>query len=176
MRIAGETLVELARTIVQVARSLPDQDGPWVSAARCIAWPGGARCVGRLRVQLFDERIEWSCASCEARGVVTGFFLSNLDLSDFAPILEDAVRWGMDEEEYAVLWEATATIPSLRALIARTSPHPDDPSFVWLSAEVREFDELYTLVERLTEMTRRRHRRELLDGLRASLSASMDGF
>ena len=41
---------------------------------------------------------------------------------------------------------------------------------------MEELDELYTLVEGLTDRTRSRKRHELLDDLRASLSVSMDGF
>jgi hypothetical protein len=45
-----------------------------------------------------------------------------------------------------------------------------------VQATLDELDEVDTLVEHLTDMTRRRRKIELLDGLRASLCSVMDGF
>jgi hypothetical protein len=84
--------------------------------------------------------------------------------------------WAFDEEERAVLFAATAEIPELRAVIARGRPHEEMRGVMVLSATVEELDDVYTLVEELTDGTRSRRRRELLDGLRASLCSAMDGF
>ena len=45
-----------------------------------------------------------------------------------------------------------------------------------LQATVDELDEIYTLVEHLTDATRSRRRIELLDGMRMDLCTAMDGF
>jgi len=44
------------------------------------------------------------------------------------------------------------------------------------SGTVDELDQVYTLVEDLTDATRRRRRIQLLDGLRMSLCTAIDGF
>jgi hypothetical protein len=84
--------------------------------------------------------------------------------------------WGFDEEQGAVLRSATTDIPELREVIGRARPHGEIAGLYVLEATVEELDEVYTLVEALTDQTRSRKRRELLDELRASLSVSMDGF
>jgi hypothetical protein len=50
------------------------------------------------------------------------------------------------------------------------------PGLLLIDATVEELDEMYTLVEELTDMRTGRRQRDLLDGLRASLCNSMDGF
>lgn len=84
--------------------------------------------------------------------------------------------WGFDEEQGAVLRAATMEIPALREIIERARPHGEIPGLQILHATVDELDDIYTLVEHLTDATRSRKRRELLDDLRASLCSSMDGF
>jgi hypothetical protein len=84
--------------------------------------------------------------------------------------------WGFDEEQGAVLRSATTDIPELREVIERARPHGEIAGLQILEATVEELDELYTLVEVLTDRTRSRKRHELLDDLRASLCVSMDGF
>jgi hypothetical protein len=84
--------------------------------------------------------------------------------------------WAFDEEERAVLLAATTHVPELRAVIARGRPHQEVAGVLVLTATVEELDDVYTLVEELTDGTRSRRRRELLDGLRASLCSAMDGF
>ena len=84
--------------------------------------------------------------------------------------------WGYDEEERRVLLPATAEIPHLRAVLARGTPQDDVPGLLMVEATVDELDEMYTLVEELTDATRSRARVEVLDGLRRSLCASIDGF
>ena len=64
----------------------------------------------------------------------------------------------------------------LRSIISRARPHVEVPGLLLIDATVEELDEMYTLVEELTDVMPRGRRRELLDGLRASLCNSMDGF
>lgn len=84
--------------------------------------------------------------------------------------------WGFDEEQGAVLKSATMGIPALREVIEGARPHGEIPGLQVLQATVAELDDVYTLVEGLTDATRSRKRRELLDDLRASLCSAMDGF
>jgi hypothetical protein len=94
-----------------------------------------------------------------------------------APMARTSKRlWGFDGEQGAVLRAATESIPHLRAILDRAQPHADVPGLQVLQATVQELDDIYTLVEHLTDATRSRKRRDLLDDLRASLSVSMDGF
>ena len=168
--------VELVREIVEAATSRRAA-GSWCTAVRCLARIGRKACSGRLHVgQLEAGRVDWSCAVCGERGVITGFDGTDLDLSSYVPGQKKLRLWGFDDEERAVLLAATTHIPSLRAVIARASPAADMPGILILQATVAELDEVYTLVEHLTDATRSRRRIELLDGLRASLCTSMDGF
>jgi hypothetical protein len=108
--------------------------------------------------------------------VITGFEGTDLDLSSYVPVNKTLRLWGFDEEERSVLLAATTNIPPLRAVVARASPAVEREDIMILQATVDELDEVYTLVEHLTDATRSRRRIELLDGLRASLCTSMDGF
>ena len=167
---------DLVRAIVEAATSRRAA-GAWCSAVRCIARVGRKACSGRLHVgQLEAGRVEWSCAACGENGVITGFEGTDLDLSSYVPVHKTLRLWGFDEEERSVLLAATTNIPSLRAVVARASPAVEREDILILQATVDELDEVYTLVEHLTDATRSRRRIELLDGLRASLCTSMDGF
>lgn len=121
------------------------------------------------------DTIEWSCKACGEQGTITGFEHSEHDLSAYVPTTKTRL-WGVDEESRDVLYEATALIPELRAIIARATPVAEIPGFLRIDASVKELDELYTLVEQLTDMTRSRRRMELLDDLRRGLSTAIDGF
>ena len=172
----GARRVELVREIVEAATSRRAA-GSWCTAVRCLARTGRKACRGRLHVDPIEAgRVEWSCAVCGERGVITGFDGTDLDLSSYVPRQKKLRLWGFDDEERSVLLAATTHIPSLRAVIARASPAADMPGILILQATVDELDEVYTLVEHLTDATRSRRRIELLDGLRASLCTSMDGF
>ena len=173
---AAARRTELVRAIVEAATSRR-AEGAWCSAVRCIARGGRKACSGRLHVaQLEKARVEWSCAACEESGVITGFEGNGLDLSSYVPVNKKLRLWGFDEEERAVLLAATTNIPPLRAVVARASPAVGMEGILILQATVDELDEIYTLVEHLTDVTRSRRRIELLDGVRASLCTSMDGF
>jgi hypothetical protein len=121
------------------------------------------------------DTIEWSCPTCGEHGVITGFENSGHDLSAYIPAKKTRL-WGVDQESRDVLYEATALIPELRTIIARATPVAEVPGFLRIDATVDELDELYTLVEHLTDMTRSRRRIELYDDLRAGLSTAIDGF
>ena len=84
--------------------------------------------------------------------------------------------WGYDEEERRLLLPPTVDLPPLRAVLARGTPQDDIAVLLLVEATVDELDEMYTLVEELTDMTRSRARLEVLDGLRRSLCTSIDGF
>lgn len=165
------------RAVVEAATSRAVTSEPWGTAVRCIERAGPKSCSGRATVVRDRARsaIEWACPTCGVDGVIRGIVDSAHDLSAHVP-RGKTVPWGMDDEEREVLWEATRWTPSLRAVIARASPHPEMPELLMLFATVSELDEVYTMVEELTDGTRSRRRRELLDGLRASLSTSIDGF
>lgn len=75
-----------------------------------------------------------------------------------------------------MLVSATAHLPALQAVIARARPHADVEGLLLVEATMPELDEIYTLVEDLTDFARGARQIELLDGLRASLCTSMDGF
>ena len=62
------------------------------------------------------------------------------------------------------------------AVIARAHPVEDVPGLLLVEGTVDEFDEIYTLVEHLTDATRSRRQIELLDGMRADLCTAIDGF
>lgn len=122
-----------------------------------------------------QRNMRWRCATCGEDGVVRGWEHCNHDLSDFVPC-DDLRTWMLDGEEREYLHGATRGFPDLRAVIMRASPHARDPRVLVVRASVEELDELYTLVEELTDFARSRREHELLDGLRASLCTSMDGF
>jgi hypothetical protein len=84
--------------------------------------------------------------------------------------------WGFDDGEREILVAATAQIPELRAVIARAAQHAELGNLWVVEASVAELDEIYSLVEALIDGTRSRRRREQLDGMRATLCTSMDGF
>lgn len=83
--------------------------------------------------------------------------------------------WGFDDEERGVLLAATASIPELAAVVTRAEKRADIG--VWIvQASVNELDDMYSLVEALMDGTRSRKRIDLLEGLRATLCTSIDGF
>jgi len=112
---------------------------------------------------------------CGERGVITGFEGTALDLSSYVPRKKVGL-WGFDDESREVLLGATTHIPSLRAVVARASPAAEVEGLLILQATLDELDEMYTLVEDLSDVTRSRSRLELFDGLRADLCGAMDGF
>lgn len=170
---AARRRAEFTRSVVEAATSRPTEDTPWVSAVRCIA----SRCAGRVEVvDDFDHgEVRWRCAACGDEGVVRGWEHCEHDLSDFEAF-EDPRQWYLEEAEHELLLEGTRGLPELRAVIMGASPDPNDPQLLVVKATVEELDELYTLVEELADATRAPRRRELLEGLRASLCVTMDGF
>ena len=84
--------------------------------------------------------------------------------------------WGIDDAERDFLRAHTVEMFELRSIISRARPHVDAPGLLLIEATVEELDEMYTLVEELTDLMPRGRKRELLDELRASLCNSMDGF
>jgi hypothetical protein len=167
---------EIVREIVEAATSRR-VEGSWCSAVRCIAHVRGKMCGARIYVRRAERgRIDWSCVACGEAGVVTGFEETAFDLSRYAPRRKKLRVWGFDDEDRGVLLAATTWIPSLRAVVARAHPVDTVPGLLIVEATVAELDQMYTLVEDLSDVTRGRRKLERLDGLRASLSSSIDGF
>lgn len=163
------------RSIVEAATSRATRER-WRTASSCIGRAGRRRCRTYVEVhRATEDRIEWTCSGCGDNGVVSGFDGSEIDLSRYQPA-KKMVMWGIDAEEKYFLLDETAHIPELRAIVARARPHADVPGLLLVEATVDELDELYTLVEELTEVVRGTKKRELLDDLRASLCTSIDGF
>ena len=84
--------------------------------------------------------------------------------------------WGFDEEQRAELLAATTELAELREIVARAQKHADIPGLWLVRATGHELNAVYDLVEALEHGVRGRKRRELLEGLRMSLSSSIDGF
>jgi hypothetical protein len=84
--------------------------------------------------------------------------------------------WGFDDGEREILVTATAEIPELRAVVARANQREELGNLWVVEASVDELDEMYSLVEALIDGTRSRRRRDQLDGMRATLCTSIDGF
>jgi hypothetical protein len=173
---SAQERAQFTRKVIEAATSR-HPEGRWVSALRCVARVGRKRCRGRVEVELEVDRgaVEWSCVTCDESGVVSGFVGSDSDFSRYVPGSKE-VNWGVDDEERQVLLDATVELPELLAVIARTKPHAEVPGLLLVRATVEELDQIYTLVEELTDLTRSRKRRKMYDGLRMSLSSSIDGF
>jgi hypothetical protein len=120
--------------------------------------------------------VVWSCLACGDHGDITGFEGTAHDLSPFVPRNKKLRVWAIDDAEREVLLEATMHLLALRAVVSRGSPAVDLEQALMVQATVDELDEIYTLVEHLTDATRSRRRIELLDGLRIGLCSAMDGF
>lgn len=120
--------------------------------------------------------MEWSCAACGENGVITGFEGTEHDLSGYRLRKKNARVWALDDESRELLRAATTHLPALRAVLARARPVDSDPELLIADGTVDELDEMYTLVEHLTDATRSRRRRALLDELRAGLCTAIDGF
>ena len=84
--------------------------------------------------------------------------------------------WGFDDGEREILVAATVAIPALRGVVERAERRAELRGLWVVEASVDELDEMYSLVEALTDGTRSRRRRDQLDGMRATLCTSMDGF
>jgi hypothetical protein len=66
--------------------------------------------------------------------------------------------------------------PAVRAVMERARRRAELGGLWVVEASVDELDELYSLVEALMDGTRSRRRREQLEGMRATLCTSIDGF
>jgi hypothetical protein len=165
---------EFTRAVVEAATSRR-VEGSWCSAVRCVGHHRKKKCSGMITVERSDDEVQWSCGECGEGGVVSHFRGTASDLSAYAP-RGKTVLWGFDEQERKVLVDATTEIPELRAIVARGRIEPRVVGVFLVEATVAELNEVYSLVEELTDCTRSRRRIDLLDGLRASLCTSMDGF
>jgi hypothetical protein len=165
--------IDFTRRVVEAATSRAPS-GAWTSVVRCVARAERKVCRERIQVARPErDTIEWSCAKCGERGTITGFAGSERDLSGFIPTVKTYL-WGVTQESHDLLYAATEDIPELRAVISRASPVDEIPGFLRIDATMRELDDLYTLVEELTDATRSRRRIEILGDLRGDLCAVMD--
>jgi hypothetical protein len=163
------------REVVEVATARVANE-PWTSAVHCVARVGRRLCRGHIRILSATlESIEWCCADCPENGVITGYVGTPSDLSRYAP-QGKLVFWGIDDEDRQFLLTETVGIRDLHAIVCRAQPHVDVPGLLLIDATVEELDEMYTLVEELTDVMTGRRQRDVLDALRASLCNSMDGF
>lgn len=168
------------REVVEVGTAMWQFDERWLSALRCIAERDGHECGGWIEVECPDEAytVLWRCTTCGDEGVVTEFADGAYDLSQYMPILgePDVVEWRIDERERALLWRASVESPSIRAVIARASPVPERPGVFAIEAHQAELEDISMLVDELIDGARDRRGRDLLGGLRASLSAAFEGL
>jgi hypothetical protein len=84
--------------------------------------------------------------------------------------------WGFSEADRALLVEATAELPSLRAVVARAERRAELPGLWTVQASKDELYDLYELVEVLMDGQRSLQRLEQLDGMLETLSLSIDGL
>jgi hypothetical protein len=84
--------------------------------------------------------------------------------------------WMFDDADRELLVGATAEIPELRAVVTRAKRRADLGNLWVVEASVDELDEMYSLVEALTDATRSRRRLDQLDSMRMTLCTSIDGF
>jgi hypothetical protein len=173
---AAAKRARFTREVVEAATSRREA-APWQSAVRCIGRVGRRVCRARVHVgYVVAGHVVWSCRSCGDHGDISGFEGSVHDMSSFVPRKQKLRRWAIDDKERDVLLEATTHIPALRAVISRGSPAIDLDEALMIEATVDELDDMYTLVEQLTDATSSRSRAMFLDGLRMSLGSAMDGF
>jgi hypothetical protein len=172
--LAARRRGQFCRELVEAATS---RRGPaWRSAVRCIGRVGRKRCTGWSIVAYAPgQPVLWSCEACEERGTITRVEGSASDLSRYVPRGKTRL-WGIDEEERALLYATTSSIPELRAIVARGKPHSDIPGLLLVDATVGELDELYSLVAALMDARGGRRRLDILDGLLRSLCTAIDGF
>jgi len=141
-----------------------------------------------LDIELSGDGLEvrWWCSWCGDDGVVTEFVGTAADLREQRG-RGRTVAWAMMPEERFLLHRATERDRAMRSVVARAhlmdeafamQLDPDDEALDMLLVEatVDELNDLYTLVESLYTGRVGADWREVLDGLRASLSSSIDGF
>jgi len=84
--------------------------------------------------------------------------------------------WGFSDADRAVLVEATAGLPPLRALVARAERRAELPGLWSVQASKDELYDLYELVEELMDGQTSLQRLEQLDGVLETLDLSLDGI
>lgn len=165
---------EFTRAVVEAATSRRVR-GTWRTAVRCIGHVARKRCDGRIDVERNKDAVSWACPGCGDCGLITNFKGSESDMSAFATRRKTVV-WGFDDDERKVLLDASQQLPELRAIVARARCEPEVEGVYLVDATVEELDGVYSLVDELTDCTRSRPRLLLLEGMRFSLSTSIDGF
>lgn len=84
--------------------------------------------------------------------------------------------WGFNDSERALLEEATAALPALRALVARAERTAELPGRWTVRASKAELYHLYEAVEELMDGQTSHERLEQLDGMLETLDQTFDGI
>lgn len=84
--------------------------------------------------------------------------------------------WGFNDADLALLVEATAALPALRALIARAARRAELPGLWTVQASKDELYDLWELVDELMDGQTNPQRLEQLDGLLETLDTSIEGI
>lgn len=84
--------------------------------------------------------------------------------------------WGFSDADRAILLEATAELPELRALIARAKQRTDLPGAWTVHASKGELYDLWEVIDELMDGLTDPRRLEQLDRLLESLDLTVDGI
>jgi hypothetical protein len=152
------------------------RDGAWGgSAVRCRRSPRRVRCTGYVRVRRSDatETVEWECATCGDRGVISGWVETAWDLRGVAayrtgPLIE--VR--LSHDEYADLRGCEAIGVETPVLLAAATV---DGDALVLAGTEAELDDVLGHVAAEANHTRDRRRRLALDAVYARLEDALAG-
>jgi hypothetical protein len=160
--------------LVEAATVRPD--GAWDgSAVHCRRLHRRVRCTGYVRVRRSDatETVEWKCATCGDRGVISGWAETAWGLRGAAaarpgPLIE--VR--LSHDEYTHLRGCEAISVETPVLLAEATV--DDAAIV-LSGTEAELDDVLGHVAAEANHTRDRRRRAALDAAYARLEDALAG-
>ncbi|MFO0747805.1 MAG: hypothetical protein U1F43_19385 [Myxococcota bacterium] len=160
------------RAVVEAATARGPDAGA-ITAVRCIAPTptGGGDCGDWIHVARDGDRaLAWSCPGCGEHGFVSGYARGPYDLRAH-PAEPSPLRWAPSDDELALLDDATDLRPDLRAVLARAVP---TELGVVVPASRAELDRVYAFVASLVDASLSANRMELLDSLRAGLSAALE--
>ncbi len=85
-------------------------------------------------------------------------------------------QWSFNDADRALLLEATAELPELRALVARARRTAELPGLWTLPASKTELFDLWELVDELMDGQTNPQRFEQLDGMLETLDLTIDGI
>lgn len=159
--------------VVEAATVRPD--GAWGgSAVRCRRSRGRARCAGYVRVRRSDatETIEWKCATCGDRGVISGWAETAWDLRGAAVHRTEALMdVRLSHDEYFHLRACEAIGVEAPVLLAGATVDADG---VVLGGTEAELDDVLGHLAAEANHTHNRRRR-VLDAVYARLEDALAG-